>query len=218
MPKRRAAAVLLLLLGLVTGAAAQQRTPVLLVPGWFGDAAQLDLLRRRFVAAGWPDSAVLAVDFESHVGANVAHAYEVAAAVERLRARTGAREVDVVAHSMGGLATRWYLGRLGGADRVRRVVFLATPHRGTWAAVFAWGGGRADMLPGSAFLERLNRGPPVPAGVEAYTVRTPFDLRIFPPSSATLPGARDVVVCCPSHPGLLFDPATFGAILQILEG
>lgn len=204
---------------LAAPAAAQQpefRVPVLLVPGWFAGSGQLDLLRRRFHAAGWPDSAVLALDFESRVGDNRAHAREIARGVERLRARTGATKVDVVAHSMGGLATRRYLRALDGADRVRRVVFLGTPHHGTLAAHLAWGAGGRQMIPGSAFLEALGQGEPVPSGVEATTIRTPFDLRVFPPSSGTLDGVPEVVVCCPSHPALLYDPKAFAEVLKVL--
>ena len=39
-------------------------------------------------------------------------------------------EVDIVAHSMGGLATRYMIGNLG-ASFVRMAVFLGTPHRGS---------------------------------------------------------------------------------------
>ncbi|GGM40495.1 hypothetical protein GCM10007977_047400 [Dactylosporangium sucinum] len=37
----------------------------------------------------------------------------------------------LVAHSMGGLVARWYAERLGGAEFVRAVVTIGTPHRGS---------------------------------------------------------------------------------------
>jgi len=55
-------------------------------------------------------------------------------AIERL----GADRVNVVAHSMGGLDARWYVGRLGGHRRVVSLTTIATPHRGTYLA--DWGG------------------------------------------------------------------------------
>jgi hypothetical protein len=57
-----------------------------------------------------------------------------AALAERLRA-AGAR-VAIVAHSLGGLVARAALA-LPGAGKVERVVFLGTPHRGSFAAVQA---------------------------------------------------------------------------------
>lgn len=189
--------------------------PVLLVPGWGDHEAHLEELEGRFAAAGWDDEHLLALSFEDPVGSNRDHAREIAEAVLVLEARTGAAEVDVVAHSMGGLATRYYLLN-GGAEHVRKVVFLATPHRGTVSAHFAWGEGAREMEPQSPFLLALLRTQPIPDGVRAITIRTPLDLHVLPPESATLPGVPNLEVCCPTHAGLLEDPATFELIERFL--
>lgn len=55
--------------------------------------------------------------------------------VERVRA-SGAARVAIVAHSMGGLITRAALA-LASLGNVERLVFLGTPHRGSFAAVQA---------------------------------------------------------------------------------
>lgn len=195
---------------------ATDRRPVLLVPGWSDEGKDLRPLRQRFLGAGWSADSVVAVSFDDPVGSNEVHAEEVARAVDRLLEDTGAHEVDVVAHSMGGLAVRRYLLD-GGADVVRRVVFLATPHRGTVVAHLAWGEGAREMEPGSRFLLDLLRGRAVPRGVRAITVRTPLDLRVIPNESATLPGMPNLEVCCPTHPGMLDDDETFEAVRRFLE-
>lgn len=189
--------------------------PVLLVPGWGSNERALAPLALRLVASGWSPELVTALDFVDPFGSNLEHAREIAAAVDTLRARTGAARVDIVAHSMGGLATRLYLED-GGAAFVRRVVFIATPQRGTWTAYLAFGHSRDEMIPGSEFLESLNRGPAVPPGVEALTVRTWIDAHIVPETSATLPGVPDLRVCCPTHRGLLADTEVFRAIRAFL--
>ncbi|MBI4545012.1 MAG: alpha/beta fold hydrolase [Gemmatimonadetes bacterium] len=191
-------------------------TPVLLVPGWQDRAAHLEPLRARFLAHGWPADAARAIGFREPVGSNAAHAAEIAAAVDTLRRRTGAQRVDIVAHSMGGLAVRYYLSYLGGSNYVRRVVFLATPHQGTWLAYLGWGQGGREMRPGSALLERLNRGRIVPAGVRAISIRTPADLRVFPRHSTQIAHALNLRVCCPSHPGLIRDRRAFETVKQAL--
>jgi triacylglycerol lipase len=194
-----------------------ERTPVLLVPGWGDDAGQLAPLWARFVAAGWPDSAVVALSFHDPVGSNRDNARVVARAVTELRIATSSDRVDVVAHSMGGLAVRHYLLQAGGVE-VRRVVFLATPHRGTYSAFVAWGEGGREMSPGSEFLNELNsRLYPLPSGVEGLTVRTPVDLHILPPESATLHPLPDVEVCCPTHAGLLDHAETFRVVESFLK-
>jgi pimeloyl-ACP methyl ester carboxylesterase len=58
----------------------------------------------------------------------------VAARVERLLRDHRLQHIDVVGHSKGGLIGRYYIQKLGGAARVRHLVTLGTPHRGTpWA-------------------------------------------------------------------------------------
>ncbi len=203
---------------LVAGGSAPQmptEVPVLLIPGWFDTERDLAALRIRLISAGWPTEYVEPLSFRDPTGSNVDHAAEIGAAVEVLRARTGASEIDLVAHSMGGLAARRYLMDVG-PRRVRRVVFVATPHRGTYTAYVAFGLGRDEMIPGSLFLEALNAGPPVPDGVEAITIRTPMDTVILPGESATLPGVEDHQLCCPTHAGLLRNLEVFRVIRRFL--
>lgn len=196
---------------------AAQTYPVLLVPGWGDGAATLAPLRSLLVNAGWPADQVVALSFEDPVGSNASHAEEIADAVALLQSQTGAPQVDVVAHSMGGLATRRFLASK--PNSVRRVVFLGTPHRGTVVAALSWGEGGREMLPGSPFLVELNQQPPVPSGTEALAIRTPVDLRIIPASSGQLvgPGVRNVEICCPSHNGLVEDPKVFHEVILFLQ-
>ncbi|HUF76716.1 MAG TPA: alpha/beta fold hydrolase [Longimicrobiales bacterium] len=195
-------------------AAARTTTPVLLVPGWLDTARDLAALRIRFLGAGWAH--VEALSFEDPAGSNRDHALEIEAAVTRILAESGAEELDIVAHSMGGLATRWFLLSHHPAP-VRRVAFLGAPHHGTLTAHLAWGAGGDEMTPGSDFLETLNGADPVPEGVEAITVRTPIDTRVVPGESAVLPGIEDHTVCCPTHPGLVEDEDVFRIVVDFLE-
>jgi len=73
-------------------------------------------------------------------------------------------QVDVVAHSMGGLLLRQYLSEHSD-NPVRRVLFLSTPHFGSSIAnllvdigAIAYTGNiqASEMLPGSDFLWQLN--------------------------------------------------------------
>lgn len=196
--------------------AGQTDVPVLLIPGWFDTEREMAALRIRLVSAGWEPDHVAAVDFREPTGSNRDHAGEIADAAHALLERTGHDELDVVAHSMGGLAVRWLL-RQPGAPPVRRVAFIASPHRGTLSAYVAWGDGSTEMLPGSAFLDSLNAVAAVPEGVQAITVRTPVDTHIIPGESATLPGITDHVVCCPTHAGLLRDLEVFRIVRRFLN-
>lgn len=98
--------------------------PVVLVHGLFGDPTNFVAIRRelsrhgigRFSSFGYPprlDYQRLAARFGEHV-----------AAVGR---KTGAIQVDVVAHSLGGLVARYFV-ETGGGLVVRRLVTLGTPY------------------------------------------------------------------------------------------
>ncbi len=173
-------------------------------------------MRERFVRDGWEEGKVVPFEFADPVGSNLDHAEELASAVEALRAETGAEEVDIVAHSMGGLAV-WVLLQEEGPDlQINRVVFLATPFQGTVTAYLAWGGGGPEMIPGSEFLQGLQKGGWPQNWVNALAIRTPLDLTVVPGYGATLLGAGDRVICCPTHQGLLDHEETYLAIRDFL--
>jgi hypothetical protein len=49
------------------------------------------------------------------------------------------KKLDIVAHSMGGLVSRWFIEQLGGNQVVRRLVMLGTPNHGSpWPNVVDW--------------------------------------------------------------------------------
>ncbi len=191
--------------------------PVLVVPGWADYAGGVEPLRERLLESGWPANRVAALSFSDPVGGNIVHAGEIAEAVAALLELSGEGRVDIVAHSMGGLALRHYLAFGDGSDRVRRVVFLGTPHRGTVAAILSWGDGGREMVPGSEFLTALNAQGPLPEGIEGLAIRTPIDSRVIPGSSAMLPGIRNIEVCCPTHNELLDSERVFSEIRTFLR-
>jgi pimeloyl-ACP methyl ester carboxylesterase len=59
---------------------------------------------------------------------------DLALEAERICEATGANQVHVVGHSLGGLVARYYVQRLGGDARVHTLVTLGRPHLGTMTA------------------------------------------------------------------------------------
>lgn len=85
------------------------------------------------VAAGY--DAVLALDYEN---INTPVTQTAQALAERIAAvgLAQGQRVDVVAHSMGGLVSRWWIEREGGSAAVRRLMTFGTPHAGSpWPRV-----------------------------------------------------------------------------------
>jgi triacylglycerol lipase len=192
------------------------RRPVLLVPGWLERSEDLNALRERFIRDGWSEDEILTIEFEDPVGSNVQHARDLAQALQELRGRSGAPSVDVVAHSMGGLAVWVMLQEAGDRLPVRRVVFLGSPLQGTMTAFLAWGEGGREMRPGSEFLEGLLSGGQPQDWAEVLTIRTPVDLNVLPGKGGTLPGMRDRLICCPTHQGLMDHEPTFQIVKAFL--
>lgn len=127
-------------------------------------------------------------------------------------------EFDLVGFSMGGLISRYYLQRLGGAERVRRFVTLATPHQGTWMAHSARHAAHRQMRPGSAFLRDLaSDWDGVTARVQVTSLWTPLDLIIVPAHSSRLPDATERRLWVPTHPGMVRDPRCLREVTAALR-
>ena len=189
---------------------------MLLVPGWSDTARSLRRMARHLVEAGWPGRIVRPLGFRDRFGSNIDHAEEIAAAAGELLAASPDGRIDVVAHSMGGLAVRWWMARHGGHESVRRAVFMGTPHRGTLAAWVAWGRGAPEMRARSRFLRELDEHWPHVSRCDIVTVSTPFDLRIFPGSSARLERARHIETRCLTHHRLLTDRRVLSLVCGLL--
>lgn len=76
-----------------------------------------------------PQANLFSLRFSRPYNAVDTNARELKAAVEAICRATGAPEVDIVCHSMGGLDTRLYLTDPG--EKVRRVAMLGTPNHGS---------------------------------------------------------------------------------------
>jgi len=111
-----------------------------------------------------------------------------------------------------------YLKRGGGAPHVRRLVLMGTPARGTWSALLGLltaplGKGGRQLLPGSEFLQELDRTP-LPPGPEVVALSGDRDW-LAPPRTTRIKGARRVAVPT-GHSGFLVDEAVAETVAAIL--
>jgi pimeloyl-ACP methyl ester carboxylesterase len=134
-------------------------------------------------------------------------------------AQTGVQKVDIVGHSMGGLVGLYYLKRLGGRHRVRRLVLLGTPTRGTWSALLGLitaplGLASWQLLPGSPFLRELSEGP-LPAGAEVISIGAERDW-LAPLATTVLRGVRHLALPT-GHSGLLVEAEVAEVVDRLLR-
>jgi triacylglycerol esterase/lipase EstA (alpha/beta hydrolase family) len=185
-------------------AAPTQGIPVILVHGYYSDRGYFGHLVRSLEACG--AAPVFTPNFTSIFASIERFAAELHDEIERICAGTGAPQVVLVCHSMGGLAARSYLARHGPA-RVRRLVTIASPHAGTVHARLGGGTNARQMRRGSAFLAALReregeRGP----GCATTSLYTPQDNLVVPAASSVLPWARNVAIPGLGHVEILRSP------------
>ena len=126
-------------------------------------------------------------------------------------------EIHIVAHSMGGLVSRYYLQELGGAKHCKTLITLATPHHGTNAAYFYPGTGAWQMRPGSEFLQNLEKSADRLQGMRILSYRTPLDLIILPSTSSHWDLAENHRIWAPAHPLVMHAPRVQREILATLQ-
>lgn len=124
--------------------------------------------------------------------------------------------ISLVAFSMGGLVTRYYLQELGGAARCDQLITISSPHHGTWAAYGYPSQGAKQMRPGSSFLQKLANSESRLGNIPITSLRTPLDLIILPPSSSIWSRAENLSHPSPLHPMMLTSPKVLAEVEQRL--
>lgn len=141
--------------------------------------------------------------------------------VDAVLRHSDARKVDLVCHSAGGLVARYYLMYLGGDKKVEDVVFLGTPHQGTYFSYTL----PVPLLeiarqsrPGSHFLEEINGPGAIPPGVTFHNLWSPIDLVVIPAANSKLPGSKAIRMPLVSHWGFLWRRDVYETVRDLLRG
>jgi len=222
--KKRLVLVVPMLLALVLAAAAHRQSdpapaeaatinPIILVHGFTGTPSSMNTLKSRFEAQG---RQAFAIDYTSEN--NVTNAQALATFINSVKAQTGASQVDLVGHSMGGLSTRYYIKRLNGAGNIAQYVSLGTPQYGVWSACLLLTSYGGQMCPTSSFLKDLNSGDDTVGSLLYTTIYSTSDGTVPTSSSRLDGGACFKQVSGVSHSGLLTDQGVFDAALAAVDG
>jgi triacylglycerol lipase len=193
-----------------------RRDPVLLVHGFDGSAKSWRTMEARLRAAGYRVDQIDAISYDSEAS-TVSAAHVIARAVDELQARTGAARVDLVSHSLGAIASRYYVEQLGGDAHVDAWVSLAGVNDGTvWAYGCILLASCRDMVPGSSVLDTLARDFRADGAVRFATWWSPCDPVIVPSGAATIPGAQNTETACLGHSDLKSDATVFGQVARFV--
>jgi len=179
--------------------------PVVLVPGTFESMEKnWSTLSPYLKSAGY---CVFALNYGETNGVYATapvkdSAKELAPFVDAVRSATGARQVDLVGHSQGGMMPRYYMGFLGGAKYVHQLVGIAPSNHGTEGVILpppdlvptpdytaAGCAACADQQAGSPFMQELNSIGDTVAGPSYTVVSTIHDEVVIPYNSQFLNGS-----------------------------
>jgi len=200
-------------------APAKQRDPILFVHGWMSDESTWVDMKGWFEKDwGWPSSRLRTFSYDDHQK-NEITAQLVSAQVNDLLAKTGAQKVDIIAHSMGSLSSRYYIKFLGGTAKVEDWVSLAGPNHGTATILGCIYDGCEDMRFTSHFLvETLNAGDETPGTVRYATWRSSCDGAVVPADSVILSGAvKNVLTGCLVHTQIHRNYPVFEEVREFVE-
>ncbi len=221
MVSKRLTAILCAIALCITGSAlapagASAQDPILFVHGYVESASLWNTMIGRFEKDGYSKSYLSAYSYNTSQS-NKIDAEEVKSKVESLLKTTGATKVDIIAHSMGSLNSRYYIKNLGGEAKVDDWVSLGGPNHGTETANFCFSTSCVEMRVGSTFLKELNATDETPGAVSYGTWWSPCDEIINPDSSVALSGATNTQTACISHTALTTDETVYKQVREFVK-
>lgn len=170
--------------------------PVVFVHGITGEGANWEVVIDDLVANGWDPDLLFAETFEDpEWGCNVDNAATIDRWVDAVLRATGASQVQLVAHSMGTLSSRYYLKHHAEEGVVHNYITLGGMHHGlqsscspdfpfkpcTWDEICTTG----------PFVEALNAAPTTPNAAHYVSIYGTGDETV-PNWSSQLTGAFEI--------------------------
>jgi pimeloyl-ACP methyl ester carboxylesterase len=136
--------------------------------------------------------------------------------VDEVRARTGAPEVDIIGHSMGGVVARYYVALAGGDPAVRNLITLGSPHSGTELSAMGIGHPTRELVLGSKLCTRLAAAPP-PQHARICAIWSRADALVPGGRQPPLPGAEVILYDDLGHVALLGSRRVAAAVIERLR-
>ena len=202
----------------IAPASSLAQDPILFVHGWSESASLWNTMISNFEKNGYAKSQLSAYSYNTGTSNKTLAETEVKSRVETLlKNNPGATKVDIIAHSMGSLNTRWYIKFVGGEAKVDDWVSLGGPNHGTETANTCSQTSCIEMRVGSKFLSELNATDETPGAVSYGTWWSPCDEIINPDSSVALTGATNTKTACLTHAALTTDSTVYTQVREFVK-
>ncbi len=191
-------------------------TPVLMIHGYFQNASNYWLMKTCLRRDGW--SHLYTLTLSPPWSSITVLSQQVKTKIDEIMDKTGAKRVDIVAHSMGGLVSRYYIKKLMGDKNVSRLITLASPLAGTYTAYLGIGTCAREMCPGSKFLKELDFRPEEFPQLFQTAIYSDLDELVIPHhSAATGKKEIDIFLPCIGHSALVYSPRAYQKVRERLK-
>jgi triacylglycerol esterase/lipase EstA (alpha/beta hydrolase family) len=175
--------------------------PVIVLHGYAMNRANFLPLAYRLARAGL--GPIVGFEYWT-LGRTAAAARQLAWFVEHVQNMTGAPQVDVIGHSMGGVVGRYFVQLLGGDGAVANLITLGSPHLGTDVSELGIGHPARELLVGSKLVTRLAAAP-APRDTRVLT--------IFSHADALVPAHTQLALDIPRAERIVYDDLGHVALL-----
>ncbi|MGE0325003.1 MAG: alpha/beta fold hydrolase [Polyangiaceae bacterium] len=185
--------------------------PIVCVHGYGQNRVDFIWLARRFAEAGLGPCFGINYSFLSSVRDS---SQRLEAFCKRVLEETGAPQVDLVCHSLGGLVAMDLAAR--SPELVGRIVTIGSPHAGVLFRGPILGASGKDLRAGS---ELLKNHATLKAGVPVLSIYSSHDNVVHPKSTSSLSGrgGEDIEVPHLGHFGLLFSRSVADPSIAFLK-
>lgn len=187
--------------------------PILVVHGYAMNRASFLPLAWRLRSAGL--GPIFGFEYWT-LGRTAAAARRLGWFIDEVRAATGASQVDIVGHSMGGVVGRYYVALAGGDGIVANLITIGSPHMGTEISKVGIGSPTRELVFGSAMLTRLAAAP-LPSRTRITVVWSRGDALVPGGRQRAVPGAEVLMFPDLGHVALLASRRVAGALIERLS-
>lgn len=177
--------------------------PIILIHGYLHNSSGWLWQRYRLSKMGFGPIYVINLDWLH--SSMQEHAAKVEHLIDEIRAETGARRVQLVGHSMGGLVATWVASYR--PHHVAKVITIGSPMEGTYLGILGFGVCGQQMRRGAPFLKELCKHAETLTMVPFIHIASDADEIVIPNRSAVpgfTPDAKRIWVDGLGHLSLLF--------------
>jgi len=195
----------------------KEKIPVLLIHGFLGTRGSMYLLEKRLLEDGF---CVFSFNLGTLNSRDIRRsAFQIHRKIEKILSQTPVESIDIVGHSMGGLIGLYYVKKLGGHKRVRKLIMMGTPVKGTWVALAGvatmglFSTSSWQLLPRSRFLDEIHEGV-IPKSTDVINLAAVRDW-VCPLQSTRLRDVKSITVPM-GHSSLVVSQEVYSRIKHVL--